>query len=109
MTDDLSELVHLLRNTPVRELVSALRRDGFVLERETRTGGRIYSHPDGVSPSFTTTTAPIPSPAEPCAAFLRQPAGHWKTSGAYGWSDNRPLHPSVTHLTLSTVSNLPRR
>jgi predicted RNA binding protein YcfA (HicA-like mRNA interferase family) len=47
MTDDLSEIVHLLRNTPVRELVSALRRDGFVLERETRTGGRIYSHPNG--------------------------------------------------------------
>ena len=47
MTDDLPALVHLLRNTPVRELVSALRRDGFVLERETRTGGRIYSHPDG--------------------------------------------------------------
>jgi predicted RNA binding protein YcfA (HicA-like mRNA interferase family) len=47
MTDDLSELVHLLRNTPVRELVSSLRRDGFVLERETSTGGRIYSHPDG--------------------------------------------------------------
>jgi predicted RNA binding protein YcfA (HicA-like mRNA interferase family) len=47
MTDDFSELVHLLCNTPVRELVSALRRDGFVLERETRTGGRIYSHSDG--------------------------------------------------------------
>jgi len=47
MTDDLAELLHLLRNTPVRELVSALRRDGFVLDRETRTGGRIYSHPDG--------------------------------------------------------------
>jgi predicted RNA binding protein YcfA (HicA-like mRNA interferase family) len=47
MTDDLSQLVHLLRNTPVRELVSALRRDGFLLERETRTGGRIYRHPDG--------------------------------------------------------------
>jgi predicted RNA binding protein YcfA (HicA-like mRNA interferase family) len=47
MTDDFSQLAHLLRNTPVRELVSALRRDGFVLERETRTGGRIYSHPDG--------------------------------------------------------------
>jgi len=47
MTDDLSGLVHLLHNTPVRELVSALRRDGFVLERETRTGGRIYIHPDG--------------------------------------------------------------
>jgi predicted RNA binding protein YcfA (HicA-like mRNA interferase family) len=47
MTNDLAELLHLLRNTPVRELVTALRRDGFVLERETRTGGRIYSHPDG--------------------------------------------------------------
>lgn len=46
MTDS-SQLVHLLRNTPVRELVSALKRDGFSLERETRTGGRIYSHPDG--------------------------------------------------------------
>ncbi|MEK7560522.1 MAG: type II toxin-antitoxin system HicA family toxin [Patescibacteria group bacterium] len=44
---DLSELVHLLRSTPVRELVNALRRDGFALERETRTGGRIYSHLDG--------------------------------------------------------------
>ena len=47
MNDDLGELLHLLRNIPVRELVTALRRDGFVLERETRTGGRIYSHPDG--------------------------------------------------------------
>lgn len=47
MTEDLPEILHLLRNTPVRELVSALRRDGFVLERETHTGGRIYSHPDG--------------------------------------------------------------
>jgi predicted RNA binding protein YcfA (HicA-like mRNA interferase family) len=40
-------LVHLLRNTPVCEIVSALKRDGFSLERETRTGGRIYSHADG--------------------------------------------------------------
>jgi len=40
-------LVHRLCNTPVRELVSALRRDGFALERQTRTGGRIYAHPDG--------------------------------------------------------------
>jgi predicted RNA binding protein YcfA (HicA-like mRNA interferase family) len=47
MTDDRAEILHLLRNTPVRELVTALRRDGFVLERETRTGGRIYSHSDG--------------------------------------------------------------
>ena len=47
MSEDLAHLVRLLRNTPVRELISALRRDGFVLQRETRTGGRIYSHPDG--------------------------------------------------------------
>ena len=44
---ELGQVVHRLRNTPVRELTSALRKDGFVLERETRTGGRIYSHPDG--------------------------------------------------------------
>lgn len=43
----LGPLVHALRNTPVREFVAALRRDGFLLERETRTGGRIFSHPDG--------------------------------------------------------------
>jgi predicted RNA binding protein YcfA (HicA-like mRNA interferase family) len=44
---DIGQLVHFLRNTAVRELVSALKKDGFSLERETRTGGRIYSHPDG--------------------------------------------------------------
>ena len=44
---DLGQLVHHLRNTPVRELVSALKKDGFMLERETRTGGRIYGHADG--------------------------------------------------------------
>lgn len=44
---DSGELTHLLRNTPVRELINTLRKDGFSLERETRTGGRIYSHPDG--------------------------------------------------------------
>jgi len=44
---DLGQHVHRLRNTPVRELVSALKRAGFSLERETRTGGRIYSHADG--------------------------------------------------------------
>jgi hypothetical protein len=37
----------LVSQTPVHELVSALRRDGFILERETRTGGRIYSYADG--------------------------------------------------------------
>jgi predicted RNA binding protein YcfA (HicA-like mRNA interferase family) len=43
---DLGLLVHHLRNTPVRELIAALKKDGFSLERETRTGGRIYSHTD---------------------------------------------------------------
>ena len=40
-------LVHKLRNTPVRELIRALKKDGFSLSRETRSGGRIYSHDDG--------------------------------------------------------------
>ena len=40
-------LVHRLRNTPVRDLIRALRKDGFSLARETRTGGRIYGHDDG--------------------------------------------------------------
>jgi predicted RNA binding protein YcfA (HicA-like mRNA interferase family) len=40
-------LVHLLRRTPVRELIAALSRNGFLRERETRTGGWIYAHPDG--------------------------------------------------------------
>jgi predicted RNA binding protein YcfA (HicA-like mRNA interferase family) len=44
---DLGRLVHLLRSTPVRKLIAALRKDGFSLERQTRTGGRVYSHPDG--------------------------------------------------------------
>jgi predicted RNA binding protein YcfA (HicA-like mRNA interferase family) len=44
---DIGHLVHRLRNTPVRELVNALKKDGFSLERETKTGGRIYSHADG--------------------------------------------------------------
>ena len=41
------ELLHLLRNLPVNQLIRALERDGFVLRRSTRTGGRIYAHPDG--------------------------------------------------------------
>ena len=40
-------LVHLLRNTPVRALIHALERDGFVLHRTTRTGSHIYQHRDG--------------------------------------------------------------
>jgi predicted RNA binding protein YcfA (HicA-like mRNA interferase family) len=41
------ELVHLLRNLPVSDLITALERDGFTLRRSTRTGGRIYMHEDG--------------------------------------------------------------
>ena len=44
---DPGRLVHLLRNTPVRELMRALERDGFVIQRITRTGGHIYQHRDG--------------------------------------------------------------
>lgn len=41
------ELVHLLRNLPISDLITALERDGFTLRRSTRTGGRIYMHEDG--------------------------------------------------------------
>ena len=44
---DVGRLVHLLRNVPVRELMSAMHRDSFILRRTTRTGGHIYTHPDG--------------------------------------------------------------
>ena len=44
---DIGKLVHLLRNTPVRDLIKALERDGFTLKRRTRRRGHIYAHPDG--------------------------------------------------------------
>ena len=44
---DLGELAHLLRNTPVRDLIRAIERDGFSLDRAGTTGARIYRHPDG--------------------------------------------------------------
>ncbi|MBI3934499.1 MAG: type II toxin-antitoxin system HicA family toxin [Acidobacteria bacterium] len=44
---DLGRLAYLLRNTPVRELVRALERDGISLDRSGTTGARIYRHPDG--------------------------------------------------------------
>ena len=44
---DVGRLVHLLRNTPVRELIAALERGDFILRRTTRTEGHIYAHPDG--------------------------------------------------------------
>ena len=49
---DQGRLVHLLRNTPVRELMRALERDGFILQRTTRTGGHIYRHADRRSTSI---------------------------------------------------------
>jgi predicted RNA binding protein YcfA (HicA-like mRNA interferase family) len=42
-----SSLVHRLRNLAVQQLIRALEKDGFTLRRSTRTGGRIYAHPDG--------------------------------------------------------------
>jgi predicted RNA binding protein YcfA (HicA-like mRNA interferase family) len=39
-------LLQQLRNTPVRELVRALERDGFTFRRR-RGAGRLYRHPDG--------------------------------------------------------------
>lgn len=47
MTDDSGQLVRRLRNVSVRNIIRALDRDGFTLERKPRTGGRIYYHPDG--------------------------------------------------------------
>jgi predicted RNA binding protein YcfA (HicA-like mRNA interferase family) len=41
------QLIHLLKNTPVRKIIKALERDNFILRRSTPTGGRIYAHPDG--------------------------------------------------------------
>ena len=46
---DLGRVLRLLRNTPVRELMRALERDGFLLHRHTRTGGATYRHSDGRS------------------------------------------------------------
>lgn len=39
-------LVHRLRNITVRELIHALERDGFSLQRTTQTGSYVYRHPD---------------------------------------------------------------
>ncbi len=44
---DLGPLAHLLRNTPVRELIRVLEREGFSLDRSGPSGARIYRHPDG--------------------------------------------------------------
>ena len=44
---DVGDLVRILRNTPVRDVIRAVERDGFSLKRETATGARIYAHPDG--------------------------------------------------------------
>ena len=44
---DIGEQIRRLRNTPVRELVRAIQRDGFQLGRTTRTGSHVYQHQDG--------------------------------------------------------------
>ena len=44
---DVGRLAHLLRNTPVRELIRALEQEGFSLDRAGSTGARIYRHTDG--------------------------------------------------------------
>ena len=46
---NIGRLVHLLRNTPVREIIRALERDGFTRHNRARTGGYWYRHPDGRS------------------------------------------------------------
>ena len=46
MTTD-GQLVHILRNTPVKKLIRALERSGFKLVRSTQSGSRIYKHDDG--------------------------------------------------------------
>ena len=40
------QVIQRLRNTPVRQLIAALQRDGF-LYRRTKGSGRVYRHPDG--------------------------------------------------------------
>jgi predicted RNA binding protein YcfA (HicA-like mRNA interferase family) len=41
-----AHLLQRLRNIPVRELIGALERDGFVYRR-AKGSGRVYRHPDG--------------------------------------------------------------
>jgi len=40
---DIGDLVHHLRNTPVRDIVRAVERDGFSLKRETATGAHLLT------------------------------------------------------------------
>lgn len=46
MTNE-ANLLSLLRNVSVRDLERALVRDGFRLDRQTRSGGRFYENDDG--------------------------------------------------------------
>jgi len=41
-----AQLLQPLRNTPVRQLIAALERDGFIYRR-SKGSGRVYRHPDG--------------------------------------------------------------
>jgi predicted RNA binding protein YcfA (HicA-like mRNA interferase family) len=39
-------MTHILRNTPVKELIRALEQDGFQYKRR-KGSQRVYRHPDG--------------------------------------------------------------
>ncbi len=67
----LGPLVHLLRNIPVREIIRGLERDGFVLHRSTRTGGRIYRHPDGRTVPIHYHSGSVPLARKTLASVLR--------------------------------------
>ena len=56
-----------LRTITTRELSSALRRDGFMLKRQTGSH-QIYRHPDGRRVRCLITGRALPKPLTPYAA-----------------------------------------
>ena len=79
-------LVHLLRNTPVREIIRALERDGFIRNNRARTGGFWYRHPDGRSLPihYHTGGETLPRKENPCQCNPRHPIGPKRTHGRLG-------------------------
>lgn len=73
-------LVHLLRNTPMRELRRALERDGFTIQRSTRVGALVYAHPDGRHTLFHYHTGGETLVRKTLASFLR--ATQWTEEDA---------------------------
>ncbi len=76
---DVGILVHLLRSTPVRELMLALELDGFMLQRSTRTGGDIYRHPEGRVTSIHYHRGSDTLTEKPLPAFSQRPDGQKRT------------------------------